>query len=131
MDIKDLIRWEGLNHITVLEALASFDNLDNEDQELIMPILPQDEALRILNASLKAVEEGVANLLSAFPSTRKQHHFNKKIILSYFSPKLTELMDEFRLPSFFEEKLSEGKVVEKAWEHFRGIYIQTAELYSC
>ena len=126
MDIKDLIRWEGLNHITVLEALASFDNLDNEDQELIMPILPQDEALRILNASLKAVEEGVANFLSAFPSTRKQHHFDKKIILSYFSPKLTELMDEFRLPSFFEEKLSEGKVVEKAWEHFRGIYIQTA-----
>ena len=71
MDIEDIIRREALNHIKVLEALASFDNLDNEYQELIMPILPQDEALRILNASLKAVEEGIANFLSAFPSTRK------------------------------------------------------------
>ena len=39
MDMGDIIGWEGLNHTKIEEALASFDNVDTRDSELIMPIL--------------------------------------------------------------------------------------------
>ena len=71
MDMEDIIRWEGLNNTKIQEALASFDNLDIRDSELIMPILAPEEALQTLNECFKAVEEGGANFLCAFPSTGK------------------------------------------------------------
>ena len=107
MDMEDIIRWEGLNNTKIQEALASFDNLHISDSELIMPILAPDEALQTLNECLKAVEEGVANFLCAFPSTGKPLQVDKKVNLMYFSSNLMELKNEFRLPSFawMREKL--------------------------
>ena len=126
MDMGDIIRWEGLNNFKIQEALASFDNLDIRDSELIMPILVPDEALQTLNECLKAVEEGVANFLCAFPSTGKPLQVDKKVNLMYFSSNLMELKDEFRLPSFAEENMDEGTVVNKAWEQLRNVYKQMA-----
>ena len=126
MDMGDIIGWEGLNHTKIEEALASFDNVDIRDSELIMPILAPDEALRTLNEIFKAVEEGVANFLCAFPTTGKPLQLDKKVNLMYFSSNLMELKDEFRLPSFAEENMDEGKVVNKAWEQLRNVYKQMA-----
>ena len=123
MDIEDIIRREALNHLTVLEALASFGNLDTTDFE---PTLTPDEVSQTLHESFKAVEEEVANFLCAFPSTERHLQIGKKIILRYFSPNLVKIKNEFRLPSFTEENMDEGKVVNKAWESFRDIYKQTA-----
>ena len=123
MDIEDIIRREALNHITVLEALTSFGNLDTTDFE---PTLTPDEVSQTLHESFKAVEEEVANFLCAFPSTERHLQIGKKIILRYFSPNLVKIKNEFRLPSFTEENMDEGKVVNKAWESFRDIYKQTA-----
>ena len=125
MDIEDIIRREALNHLTVLEALASFGNLDTTDFE---PTLTPDEVSRTLHESFKAVEEGVANFLCAFPSTERHLQVGKKIILRYFSPNLVKIKNEFRLPSFTEENMDEGKVVNKAWESFRDIYKQTTSV---
>ena len=122
----DIIGWEGLNHTKIEEALASFDNVDIRDSELIMPILAPDEALRTLNEIFKAVEEGVANFLCAFPTTGKPLQLDKKVNLMYFSSNLMELKDEFRLPSFAEENMDEGTVVNKAWEQLRNVYKQMA-----
>ena len=126
MDMEDIIRWEGLNNTKIQEALASFHILDISDSELIMPILAPDEALRTLNKIFKAVEEGVANFLFAFPTTGKPLQLDKKVNLMYFSSNLMELKDEFRLPSFAEENMDEGKVVNKAWEQLRNVYKQMA-----
>ena len=124
--MEGTIRQEGLNHTTILEALASFDTLDIRDSELIMPIVAPDDAIRTLNESFKAVEEGVANFLGAFPSTGKPLQADKKVNLSYFSSNLMGLKDEFRLPSFSEEDMDEGKVVNEAWEQLRDVYRQMA-----
>ena len=123
MDMEDILRGDGLNHTTLLEALASFDNMDTTDFE---PTLTPDEVSRTLNESFKAVDEGVANFLCAFPSTERPLQVGKKIILRYFSPNLVKIKNEFRLPSFTEENMDEGKVVNKAWESFSDIYKQTA-----
>ena len=88
MDIEDIIRREALNHLTVLEALASFGNLDTTDFE---PTLTPDEVSRTLHESFKAVEEEVANFLCAFPSTERHLQVGKKIILRYFSPNLVKI----------------------------------------
>ena len=125
MDIEDIIRREALNHIAVLEALASFGNLDTTDFE---PTLTPDEVSQTLHESFKAVEEEVANFLCAFPSTERHLQIGKKIILRYFSPNLVKIKNEFRLPSFTEENMDEGKVVNKAWESFRDIYKQTTSV---
>ena len=88
MDIEDIIRREALNHITVLEALASFGNLDTTDFE---PTLTPNEVSQTLHESFKAVEEEVANFLCAFPSTERHLQIGKKIILRYFSPNLVKI----------------------------------------
>ena len=126
MDMGDSIRWLGLNNTKIQEALASFDNLDIRDSELIMPVLAPDEALRTLNEIFKAVEEEVANFLCAFPTTGKPLQLDKKVNLMYFSSNLMELKDEFRLPSFAEENMDEGTVVNKGWEQLRNVYKQMA-----